>query len=122
VTDPNLTAGQPASVRVSIDGRSAATEQAAGGSSTGTEDSYDLVVPATPGRHTVTVTFVHTGGGQDVTAGSWPVTVIKSAAQGRNHSMTIMVSTTALALPLPTGLLLFRRRRGHRSRHSVSTS
>jgi predicted thioesterase len=122
VTDPNLTAGQPASVRVSIDGRTAATEQATSGSPAGTEDSYDLVVPATPGHHSVTVTFVHTGGGQDVTAGSWPVTVIKGAARGTNHSTTIMLSTTALALPLPTGLLLLRRRRGHRSRHSVSTS
>jgi hypothetical protein len=121
VTDPNLTAGQPALVRVSIDGRTVATEQAISGSSTGSEDGYDLVVPATPGQHTVTVTFVHTGDGQDVTAGSWPVTVTAGAVQDRKHDMALMLSTSALALPLPTGLFLLRRRRGHRSRHSVST-
>ncbi|MCW2645061.1 MAG: hypothetical protein JWP07_1170 [Pseudonocardiales bacterium] len=117
VTDPNLAAGQPAQVRVSIDGRTVATDPATSGSSIG----YHLVVPAGPGQHTVTVTYVHTGDGQDVTVGSWPVTVAESAAQRRDHNVTIMVSTTGLALPLPFLLLMLHRRRSRRARNMVST-
>ncbi|MCU1658390.1 MAG: hypothetical protein JWO57_3046, partial [Pseudonocardiales bacterium] len=114
VTDPNLTAGQPPQVRVSIDAHIAATGPATSGSSTGTGDGYDLVVPASPGHHSVTVTYVHTADGQDVTVGSWPVTVAESAAQRRDHHITVVLSTMGLALILPTLLLVLRRRLGRR--------
>jgi hypothetical protein len=117
VTDPNLAAGQPAQVRVSIDGRTVATDPATTGSATG----YDLVVPAGPGQHTVTVTYVHTGDGQDVTMGSWPVTVAESAIQRRDHNITIMLSTTGLALPVSFLLLMLRRRHSRRAGNAVST-
>ncbi|MDQ1732741.1 MAG: hypothetical protein QOK10_2900 [Pseudonocardiales bacterium] len=113
VTDPNLTADQPAQLRVSIDGGAPVTEPATGASSMG---DYVIAVPASPGQHSVSVTYLHSGEGKDVAAGSWQVTVLASTADRRNHEMTIMLSTTGLALPLPA-LFFVRRRRGHRARH-----
>jgi hypothetical protein len=120
VADPNLTAGQPAQLRFLIDGGAPVTEPAAAGSSTGTERDYDIAVPASPGQHTVAVSYLHTGQGKDVEAGSWQVTVLASVAERRTHNVTIMLSTTGLALPLPA-LLFIRRRRRHRARHAERT-
>jgi hypothetical protein len=107
------------------------TEVAAG--STGAHD-FDVSFTAPDGRHTYTVRAVNAGEGTQDASATAPAIVVTgdpsgqvssvaggtgvagSAAQRRDHSITIMLST-GLALPLSALLLLLRRRRAHQPRH-----
>ncbi|MDT4933794.1 MAG: hypothetical protein QOK11_1686 [Pseudonocardiales bacterium] len=102
------------------DGRHTYTVRAANAGEGAQDASVAVAAIVVAGDPIGPVSSVVGGTGKDTVlgtmAGSRPGTVTESAAQRRDHGITIMLST-GLALPVSALLLLLRRRRAHRPRH-----
>ena len=123
VVNPNLSAHQPATLSVSVDGQPPVSEVLAGPRATTTSAAagtqvtgYNVVVAAPAGDDDVTVTYVGSDGAPSVVQGTWPVTVAETAAQRRDAELKeIIPSTGGFLAIVGTALTLLFRRRARRS-------
>jgi hypothetical protein len=105
-SDPN---GQP-ELAISLDGGAPIVRSV-------NAPDYDITLPAGAGTHQVTITYLHSAGGQDVTEGSWAVTVTGPRA---TRDTRIMVSAVTASPTLLLGLVVgYQRLRRTRRRLSA---
>ena len=116
-TDPNLTAGQTPRLTVSVDDQAAVTTPATpSGGSDAVSGTYDIAVPASPGTHRVTVTYLATGDGTRVTEGTWTAVVAAPPRQEPRISVAGFDLVSVLVLALGGVLIAVAHRRRHSRR------
>ncbi len=80
---------------------------------------YDITLPASAGTHQVTITYLHSADGQDVTEGSWAVTVTGPRA---TRDTRIMVSAVAASPTLLLGLVVGYQRLRRTRRRAIGSA
>jgi len=72
--------------------------------------AYQITLPASPGIHEVTVTYLHSSDGQNVTEGTWAVTVATTRST-RLLDASAIAALPTLLLALVMGYRWLRRTR-----------